>query len=143
MPAANPLAIFAPGLSAVGVPWAVVGSIASSTYGEFRTTRDVDVVALIQGSQAGRFARFFSEDEFYCPPADVIEQEANRPERGHFNVIHHETMFKADITSQRPILFSDGHCVISGNLPWVMCRFLSHHQNTLSFPSWNSFAKEK
>jgi len=34
MPEDNPLAIFAPGLNALGVPWMAVGSIASSAYGE-------------------------------------------------------------------------------------------------------------
>ena len=46
MPEGNPLAIFAPGLNALGVPWMAVGSIASSAYGERRTTLDVDVVAV-------------------------------------------------------------------------------------------------
>ncbi len=33
---------------------------------------------------------------FYCPPAEVIETELRRSQRGHFNLIH-ETGFKADI----------------------------------------------
>src|SRR4051794_38889973 len=97
MPAANPLAIFASGLNAVGMSWMAVGSIASSSYGEFRTTGDVDLIAWIQLRQAQLFSAAFPENDFYCPPADVIALEAQRPERGHFNVIHHATMFKADI----------------------------------------------
>ena len=34
--------------------------------------------------------------EFYCPPPEVIAVEAAREQRGHFNIIHHETGFKAD-----------------------------------------------
>ncbi len=46
---------------------------------------------------AGRFADAFPLEEFYCPPTEVIEQEALRAQRGHFNLIHHESGFKADI----------------------------------------------
>jgi hypothetical protein len=97
MPAPNPLAIFAPGLNQAGVRWMAVGSIASSAYGEFRTTNDVDLVVVISPTQAGALAAAFPLEEFYCPPVDVIEIEAARVERGNFNLMHHETAFKADI----------------------------------------------
>jgi hypothetical protein len=97
MPNDNPLAIFAPGLNALGVPWMAVGSIASSTYGEQRSTLDVDVVAVVGKQHAARFPSVFPETDFYCPPADVIEIESARPEQGHFNLIHHHSIYKADI----------------------------------------------
>jgi hypothetical protein len=97
MPEDNPLAIFAPGLNALGVPWMAVGSIASSAYGERRSTLDVDVVAVVGKEHAARFPSVFPETDFYCPPADVIEIESARPERGHFNLIHHHSIYKADI----------------------------------------------
>jgi hypothetical protein len=97
MPEDNPLAIFAPGLNALGMPWMAVGSIASSAYGERRSTLDVDVVAVVGKQHATRFPSVFPETDFYCPPADVIEIESARPERGHFNLIHHHSIYKADI----------------------------------------------
>jgi hypothetical protein len=97
MPEDNPLAIFAPGLNALGVPWMAVGSIASSAYGERRSTLDVDVVAVVGKQHVSAFGRVFPETDFYCPPADVIEIESARPERGHFNLIHHHSVYKADI----------------------------------------------
>jgi hypothetical protein len=97
MPEVNPLAIFAPGLNALGVPWMAVGSIASSAYGERRSTLDVDVVALVGKQHAARFLSAFPATDFYCPPADVIEIESARPEHGHFNLIHHHSIYKADI----------------------------------------------
>jgi hypothetical protein len=97
MPENNPLAIFAPGLNALGVAWMAVGSIASSAYGERRSTLDVDVVAVVGKQHAARFPSVFPETDFYCPPADVIEIESARPERGHFNLIHHHSVYKADI----------------------------------------------
>ena len=97
MPEDNPLAIFAPGLNALGVPWMAVGSIASSTYGERRSTLDVDVVAVVGKEHAAHFRTVFPEKDFYCPPADIIEIESARPEHGHFNLIHHHSIYKADI----------------------------------------------
>jgi hypothetical protein len=97
MPEANPLAIFAPGLNELGLPWMAVGSIASIAYGERRTTLDVDVVAMVGKQNAARFLSVFPETDFYCPPAEVIEIESARSEQGHFNLIHHHSIYKADI----------------------------------------------
>jgi hypothetical protein len=102
MPAPNPLAIFAPGLNRAGVAWMAVGSVASNAYGQFRTTNDVDLIVLISPTQGAALAAAFPLEEFYCPPIDVIEAEAGRPERGHFNLIHHDTAFKADIYVAKP-----------------------------------------
>lgn len=97
MPEGNPLAIFAPGLNGLGVPWMIVGSIASSAYGERRTTLDLDVVAVVRRHDAARFLEVFPEMDFYCPPAEVIEAESTRTEHGHFNLIHQHSIYKADI----------------------------------------------
>jgi hypothetical protein len=43
------------------------------------------------------FANLFPLEQFYCPPSEVILVEIARFQRGHFNLIHHETGFKADI----------------------------------------------
>lgn len=60
-------------------------------------TNDVDIVLLIRRGDAARFHRAFPVEDFYCPPTEVIEMEQARDQRGHFNLIHHETGFKADI----------------------------------------------
>ena len=97
MPEGNPLAIFAPGLNALGVSWMAVGSIASSAYGERRSTLDLDVVAIVPGHNAAQFLSVFPETDFYCPPAEVIAAESARREHGHFNLIHQHSIYKADI----------------------------------------------
>lgn len=38
----------------------------------------------------------FPAPEFYLPPIEIITAEIARPARGHFNVIHADTGFKAD-----------------------------------------------
>lgn len=125
MPEDNPLAIFAPGLNALGVPWMAVGSIASSAYGERRSTLDVDVVAVVGKQHASRFPSVFPEADFYCPPAEVIEIESARPERGHFNLIHHHSIYKADIyvatgSEFERWAFKNRHALVTGETPvWL------------------------
>ncbi len=93
----DPATVFAPRFNALGVPWAATGSIASTLYGEMRLTHDIDIIVLLDPAAVAALPRLFPEGEFYCPPRDVIEIERNRERRGHFNLIHHETGWKADI----------------------------------------------
>lgn len=74
-----------------------VGSIAANAYGEFRVTNDLDLVLLMGRGNASQLADAFPEEEFYRPPVEVMEVEGARAQRGHFNLIHHQTGFKADI----------------------------------------------
>jgi hypothetical protein len=97
MAAPNPVAIFAPRLNETGLRWMAVGSIASNAYGEFRVTLDVDIILLLEARDAKLLTAAFPEEKFYCPPTDVVAIEAARSERGYFNLIDHETGFKADI----------------------------------------------
>ena len=55
------------------------------------------MVTVVGKQHAARFLNVFPETDFYCPPADVIEIESARPEQGHFNLIHHHSIYKADI----------------------------------------------
>lgn len=73
------------------------GSIAAMSYGEYRVTNDIDIVLVLAGSDIEKLVAAFPIEEFYCPPPDVIALEAAREEHGHFNLIHHETGFKADV----------------------------------------------
>jgi hypothetical protein len=74
----------------------VTGSVASMVYGEPRLTHDVDIVIELHVRDADRITALFGEEDFYCPPEDAIRVEAARPARGHFNIIHYPTGFKAD-----------------------------------------------
>jgi hypothetical protein len=58
---------------------------------------DVDLVLVLQKSAVADLMRVFDESAFYCPPREVLIQECLRPQRGHFNLIHHDTGFKADV----------------------------------------------
>jgi len=83
-------------LERVGVPYAVVGSVASSLYGEPRATNDVDVVIQVAPADAGRLVQAFPSDRFYVPPEEVVLVELGRAHGGHINIIALESMTKAD-----------------------------------------------
>lgn len=93
----NVFLLFTRRLNALGIRYMVTGSVASIAYGESRLTHDVDIVVEIRRADVERLAAAFPLSEFYLPPAEVMTIEVNRPQRGHFNIIHHDTGFKADI----------------------------------------------
>jgi hypothetical protein len=75
----------------------ITGAVASIIYGEPRLTNDIDLVIDMKPDDVEAFADAFPIEDFYCPPPDVIKLEIGRSLRGHFNLIHHATGFKADI----------------------------------------------
>ena len=88
--------IFIRPLNRLGIAYMVTGSAASMAYGEPRVTLDVDIVAELTAAQAELLPSAFPPEGFYCPPREVISIEVERASRGHFNVIHMESGFKAD-----------------------------------------------
>lgn len=80
-----------------GFTYMITGSVAGVVYGEPRVTHDVDVVLALARSDIARIAELFPLEEFYCPPEEIIIREVLRAQRGHFNLIHHESGFKADV----------------------------------------------
>jgi hypothetical protein len=79
-------------LDALGIPYAIGGSIASSMYGTVRFTRDADIALYPFTSVADRFYERL-KNEFY------ISEEAMQQALsccGSFSIIHFETAFKID-----------------------------------------------
>lgn len=97
MPATEPTLLFTKKLSELGIRYMVSGSVAAIFYGEPRFTNDVDIVVWMTPEHVGALVKAFPLDEFYCPPSDVVLLELERRQRGHFNLIHHKTGFKADL----------------------------------------------
>lgn len=97
MPSREPFLIFTRKLNDLGLRYMVSGSVAAIYYGEPRLTNDVDIIVFLDRANVTKLASAFALEEFYCPPIEVIEAERLRDQRGHFNLIHHETGFKADI----------------------------------------------
>jgi hypothetical protein len=97
MPEHNLFKIFISRLNAIGIRYMVTGAVASIIYGEPRLTHDIDLVVELSKEKAEEVVEAFPLDEFYCPPVEVIKLETGRQLHGHFNIIHHETGFKADV----------------------------------------------
>ena len=79
------------------LPYMVTGSVAGIIYGRPRLTHDIDLVLELGVENVNDFISLFPPEKFYCPPKEVIKTEIGRETRGHFNLIHHETGFKADV----------------------------------------------
>lgn len=93
----NLFALYIDILVKCNIPYFVTGSVASIVYGDPRLTHDIDLVINLNNFNVDVFLKAFPLDQFYCPPEEIIRTEINRSSRGHFNLIHHETGFKADI----------------------------------------------
>ncbi len=91
------LELFVSRLEAVGAPYMVTGATAAIVYGQPRVTNDLDVVLDLDDASRTTLLAAFPEAEFYVPPEAVIRSEQARAHRGHFNLIHHESGYKADV----------------------------------------------
>jgi hypothetical protein len=90
------LDIFVRPLETAGITYMITGSVAAIFYGDPRLTHDIDIVFHIQPADIVRFNTLFDEQDFYCPPVEVLHIELRRQVFGHFNIIHHESGLKAD-----------------------------------------------
>jgi hypothetical protein len=97
MQEANLYQLFTDKLNTNKISYAVTGSVASIIYGEPRMTHDIDIVIEINVNNVNNLANAFPAGKFYFPPIDVLKTEVLRKSRGHCNIIHNETGFKADI----------------------------------------------
>ncbi len=96
MPEPELCLLFLRPLNRIGIRYIVSGSVATILYGEPRLTHDVDLVAFLRHEDVRRLREVFASPEFYLPPSEIIHVEIARAQRGHFNVIHADTGFKAD-----------------------------------------------
>ncbi|MFA5056939.1 MAG: hypothetical protein WC485_02395 [Opitutaceae bacterium] len=97
MPAPDEVTLFVRGLAALGVPYMVTGATAAIIYGQPRVTNDLDVVLALDAGAVLRIETVFPSAGFYVPPVEMIQAEQARPRHGHFNIIHHDSGYKADV----------------------------------------------
>lgn len=93
----NLFAIFLSPLESAGLDYMVSGSVAAMNYGEPRLTNDIDLVLALTPASLARLEEEFPETHFYRAPSEVLLMELGRAHRGHTNLIHHETGFRADV----------------------------------------------
>ncbi len=97
MPGPDELSLFVARLEAIAAPYMITGATAAILYGQPRVTNDLDVVLDLNEDTRGALLRAFPDTDFYVPPESVIRAEQARTHRGHFNLIHLESGYKADI----------------------------------------------
>lgn len=84
-------------LEAARFDYMISGSVAAMAYGQPRLTNDIDLILAISSDSISKLEAAFPEIDFYRAPSEVLQTEAARAQRGHTNIIHHETGFRADI----------------------------------------------
>jgi hypothetical protein len=85
-------------LERLGVPYMLVGSLASIAYGEPRLTQDIDIVVALSEHDVHAFCAAFPDPEFYVSEPAV--RDAVR-RRFPFNVIHPTSGNKIDFMLPR------------------------------------------
>jgi hypothetical protein len=80
-------------LESLGVAYAIGGSLASTVYGDVRTTQDSDILADMRPEHIDPFVQALQAEFFMDPQmiADAIARNSS------FNIIHRESMFKVDV----------------------------------------------
>lgn len=90
-------------LERLGIDYAVVGSFASSIWGEPRFTQYIDIVVQLSASQVAPLLAGFSPDDYYVSESAALEGvRLARP----FNVIHFSSANKVDF-------------MVVGDAPWA------------------------
>lgn len=84
-------------LDAAGLPYMVVGSVASNVYGEIRTTYDIDIIVDAPWENVQRFIRRLGPDYYVSEDAARVAWERQRM----FNIIHIASGNKADIVCRK------------------------------------------
>ena len=97
VPTPDPAALFLPGLERAGVEYMVSGGVGAIIYGEPRLTNDIDVIVRMGLADASRLSAAFRHEEYYVPPVETIREEVARPAFGHFNLLHLDSMLRADV----------------------------------------------
>jgi hypothetical protein len=97
MPAPDEIEVFVAPLNRIGAEYMITGATAAILYGQPRLTNDLDLVLALREEQIKLLAEVFPEPDFYLPPESVIVAEHARSMRGHFNILHLSSGYKADI----------------------------------------------
>lgn len=77
----------------LAIPYHIGGSVASSLYGEFRPTQDVDIVADLRLAHVRSFVKLLDQD--YYIDEDAVRDAIRR--RSSFSLISNETFLKVDV----------------------------------------------
>lgn len=108
-------------LESIGLEYMVVGSVASTIYGEPRLTRDIDLVLEIPLDKLAAFETLFPPPEFYIPPREILNDEIIN--RRQFNLLHIASGLKID-------------CMVRKNSPHGRAEFARRRQHQILPEVW-------
>lgn len=89
-------------LDRAAVDYMVVGSLASSTHGLPRATRDADLIVVITPQQVNKLAAML-RPKFYVSEEAALDAIRHR---SSFNAIHEETFYQVDLFVMKPTPFN-------------------------------------
>jgi hypothetical protein len=91
-----------------GLEYFITGSVASSVYGMYRNTHDVDVVVMLPRWRVRDLREAFPESDFYLSEeaaCDAIDR------CGQFNIIHQLTGLKIDVIIPEESAFAESRLI--------------------------------
>jgi len=80
------------------IEYMLTGSMAMNYYAQPRMTRDIDIVAELEESDAGKLTSLFEPE--YFVPEDALRTALR--ERSMFNLLHLESVVKVDLIVRKP-----------------------------------------
>ncbi|NJM66065.1 MAG: nucleotidyltransferase family protein [Acaryochloris sp. RU_4_1] len=80
-------------LADLEIPYYITGGVAAATYGEPRTTRDLDIVIALSLSQLDTMVQRLEHEGFYVPGVEEIRSGQLRT----LGITHQETIARADL----------------------------------------------
>ncbi|OGW17058.1 MAG: hypothetical protein A3G93_00665 [Nitrospinae bacterium RIFCSPLOWO2_12_FULL_45_22] len=122
-------------LDEVGIPYMISGSLGSSLHGEPRATNDIDLIIAPTLEQLNAFTQSLGEGYYISPE---VAQEAFQ-NRSMFNVIDHQTGWKADLIICKDRAFSHEEFMrrLSANILGIEVYVLSPEDAILSKLEWS------
>src|SRR5579871_4746684 len=90
-------------LDRLQIPYCIAGSLASSLYGSFRFTNDIDIVVKMDASHVREFVELLDKD-FYADEQMILSALLHRRS---FNVIHFASAYKFDLFPMKPDAFQE------------------------------------
>lgn len=97
------LAALGSALDAAGIQWMVAGSVASSTWGEVRSTQDIDLVVVASRPALVQLCKALPPERWYAD-VDMAIDAARR--QSMFNIIDLESGWKVDVILRKGRPFS-------------------------------------
>ncbi|HLK15535.1 MAG TPA: hypothetical protein VKT78_12085 [Fimbriimonadaceae bacterium] len=131
-------------LDALGIPYAIGGSVASSTWGQMRQTNDIDIAILLSPPRSSELLSAF-DAPYHLGSEELVEALASEAEFRSVQVIQMEEAFKIDLFLLQPGEYTDallGRARTMEVLPGERLRFYAAEDIVLAKLRWFRLGNE-